>query len=102
MLSCPGLYESGRGRLMNYVSWEVPFASLSVDDDLIKYIELQLDRRLPGPGEFPSEIHRAMRHAVLSGGKRLRPRLTVMVAQAARATPLTDAEADLVLDAACA
>lgn len=35
-----------------------------------------LDRLLPGPGVAPMPLHRAMRYAVLGGGKRLRAALT--------------------------
>ena len=41
-----------------------------------------LERLLPGPGEPPASIHRAMRHSVFAGGKRLRP---VLAMEAARA-----------------
>jgi geranylgeranyl diphosphate synthase, type II len=40
-----------------------------------------LERLLPGADEVPSSIHRAMRHSVFAGGKRLRP---VLCMQAAR------------------
>lgn len=33
----------------------------------------QLERLLPGADEYPVSIHRAMRHSVFAGGKRLRP-----------------------------
>ncbi len=32
-----------------------------------------LERLLPGPDQYPVSIHRAMRHSVFAGGKRLRP-----------------------------
>ena len=32
-----------------------------------------LERLIPGPDERPASIHRAMRHSVFAGGKRLRP-----------------------------
>lgn len=51
---------------------------------------------LPDERQEPVDIHRAMRHAVLGGGKRLRPVLTVMVAEAAGREPQT------ILPAACA
>ncbi len=34
-----------------------------------------LERLLPGPDVLPHSIHRAMRHSVFAGGKRLRPLL---------------------------
>src|ERR1700677_2693270 len=36
-------------------------------------IDHVLDRLLPGPDQAPVSIHRAMRHSVFAGGKRLRP-----------------------------
>ncbi|HOJ34496.1 MAG TPA: polyprenyl synthetase family protein [Candidatus Hydrogenedentes bacterium] len=42
-------------------------------------IEQALDNVLPKSGEEPQKIHEAMRYAVLSGGKRLRPILTLAV-----------------------
>jgi geranylgeranyl diphosphate synthase type II len=44
-------------------------------------IDRALDRLLPGPDAAPVSIHRAMRHSVFAGGKRLRP---VLCAEAAR------------------
>jgi geranylgeranyl diphosphate synthase type II len=44
-------------------------------------IDHALDRLLPGPDQAPVSIHRAMRHSVFAGGKRLRP---VLCAEAAR------------------
>jgi geranylgeranyl diphosphate synthase type II len=44
-------------------------------------------------------LHRAVRYAVFSGGKRLRPRLLIAVAAACKAGPL---ETELVLNSACA
>jgi geranylgeranyl diphosphate synthase type II len=44
-------------------------------------IDLVLDRLLPGPNQAPVSIHRAMRHSVFAGGKRLRP---VLCLEAAR------------------
>lgn len=38
-------------------------------------IESQLDAALPSPAEAPMRLHRAMRHSVLGGGKRMRPLL---------------------------
>jgi len=36
-----------------------------------------LERLLPGPDVLPHSIHRAMRHSVFAGGKRLRPILAI-------------------------
>src|SRR5580692_4742720 len=44
-------------------------------------IDQALDRLLPGPDQAPVSIHRAMRHSVFAGGKRLRP---VLCLEAAR------------------
>ena len=40
-------------------------------------IERTLNEILPGEGQEPSELHRAMRYSVLAGGKRLRPVLAM-------------------------
>ena len=40
-----------------------------------------LERLLPSPGTPPHSIHRAMRHSVFAGGKRLRPILCIQAAQ---------------------
>lgn len=52
--------------------------------DIRKYIDIKketidkaLDRYLPSPKIEPHVIHRAMRYAVFSGGKRIRPILTI-------------------------
>jgi geranylgeranyl pyrophosphate synthase len=55
-----------------------------------------LDRFLPRPDGFGSRLHEAMRYSVLSGGKRLRPCLCLMVNRA-----LGGGEED-ILPAACA
>jgi geranylgeranyl diphosphate synthase type II len=44
-------------------------------------IDKALERLLPGPDQAPVSIHRAMRHSVFAGGKRLRP---VLCMEAAR------------------
>ena len=51
------------------------------------------------PGRVPETLHRAMHHAVFSGGKRIRPRLLLTVASACAAD---DAEMDLAMRAGCA
>jgi len=40
-------------------------------------IDSTLDRLLPAETQYPSSIHKAMRHSVFAGGKRLRPILCV-------------------------
>jgi farnesyl diphosphate synthase len=49
---------------------------------LIVRAEQALDRNLPPVDQSPAELHRAMRYAVLGGGKRLRPLLVYAAAQA--------------------
>ncbi|QNI37883.1 polyprenyl synthetase family protein [Edaphobacter albus] len=55
-----------------------------------------LERLLPSPNTLPHSIHRAMRHSVFAGGKRLRP---ILAMEAARMTSQTgeipDGSADL-------
>jgi len=46
-------------------------------------IETELRRLLPPESEEPTVVHRAMRHSVLAGGKRLRPLLVLLGARAA-------------------
>jgi geranylgeranyl diphosphate synthase type II len=58
-------------------------------------IDARLDALLPGEDEVPEALHRAMRYAVLNGGKRLRPLITLALAEAVGGDP-TDA-----MDAAC-
>jgi geranylgeranyl pyrophosphate synthase len=36
-------------------------------------VDRELERLLPGGDEWPSQLHRAIRHSVFAGGKRLRP-----------------------------
>lgn len=44
-------------------------------------IERELDRLLPPADTYPGRLHEAQRYALLSGGKRLRPILTLIVAR---------------------
>lgn len=46
-----------------------------------------LDRTVPGVDEPPVALHRAMRHLLLPGGKRLRPALACAAAEAVGAPP---------------
>ena len=50
-------------------------------------IDAYLDRQLPPDSEPPRRLHRIMRYAVFSGGKRLRPALAAASAAAAGADP---------------
>ncbi len=59
------------------------------------FIEGALDRCLPHADAEPASIHEAMRYAVFSGGKRLRPILALAVCD------LAGAELERVLPAAC-
>jgi geranylgeranyl diphosphate synthase type II len=47
----------------------------------------ELDRLLPGENEYPEILHRAIRHSVFAGGKRLRPILVRSVAEGFRFRP---------------
>ncbi len=42
-------------------------------------INITLDRFLPRKDDYPKEIHKAMRHTLFAGGKRIRPYLTLLV-----------------------
>lgn len=60
--------------------------NVSVKDLLQSGVELTdaaLERLLPSPDTAPHSIHRAMRHSVFAGGKRLRP---ILAMEAARMT----------------
>jgi geranylgeranyl pyrophosphate synthase len=59
-------------------------------------IDQALARLLPGEEEWPQELHRAMRYAVLAGGKRLRPILLRLGHRLAGGDP------EQVLEVACA
>ncbi|MCS6912651.1 MAG: polyprenyl synthetase family protein [Myxococcales bacterium] len=61
-------------------------------------LEERLEALLPSEAEAPQALHRAMRYAVFSGGKRIRPRLLLTVAAACAAEPI---EFELALHAAC-
>ena len=58
-------------------------------------VERVLSRLLPGEDQWPSRLHRAMRHAVLGGGKRIRPILARLAHRAAGGDP------DAITEAAC-
>ena len=45
-------------------------------------VEVSLDRWLPTPDSYPSLLMEAMRYSVFAGGKRLRPILTLVAAEA--------------------
>lgn len=62
-------------------------------------LEAFLSSLLPSAELAPQALHRAMRHAVFPGGKRIRPRLLLTVSAACAAD---EAETELAMHAACA
>ncbi len=62
-------------------------------------LEEHLQSLLPATDSAPQALHRAMWHAVFPGGKRVRPRLLLTVAEACAAD---SAEKELAMHAACA
>ncbi len=62
--------------------------------------EAALERLLPGPETLPHSIHRAMRHSVFAGGKRLRPILCIEAAKMLSRTSDAVAEGAAELGAA--
>lgn len=69
---------------------------------LLGELEGALERTL-GDSDDPADVlHRAMRYAVLGGGKRLRPRLLLVVAAGSEGSPLDPDRAELALRAAIA
>ncbi len=46
-----------------------------------KLVDTYLDRFLPSEEEIPSILHKAMRYAIFSGGKRIRPLLLLFVSE---------------------
>jgi len=65
-----------------------------------KLVERALARSVPGIAVRPVTIHRAMRHSLMAGGKRLRPILTLAAAEAIGSGGAKDLEN--ILPAACA
>lgn len=64
-------------------------------EDKKNIIDKALDEFLPPENKSPSIIHQAMRYSVFSGGKRIRPILTLITAE------LLDQEIEKVISAAC-
>lgn len=62
-------------------------------------LEESLQAIVPDAETAPQALHRAMRHALFPGGKRIRPRLLLTVASACAAD---EAEMELAMSAACA
>jgi geranylgeranyl diphosphate synthase, type II len=54
-----------------------------------------LERLLPGPDAWPAKLHRAIRHSVFAGGKRLRPILCLAAAE------VLSARTEDILEPAC-
>lgn len=48
-------------------------------------IDAELERLVPAESEYPETIHRAMRHSLFAGGKRIRPILCLAAAEALNA-----------------
>jgi len=61
-----------------------------------RIVDAELERVLPPADRPPAEIHRAMRHSIFSGGKRLRPMLVLMGCE------LCDGDRAAAMPAACA
>jgi geranylgeranyl diphosphate synthase type II len=62
-----------------------------------RLIDAALDRFTPADSEPPATIHRAMRHSLFAGGKRIRPILCISAASA-----VTDEPQPATIHAACA
>ncbi len=52
-----------------------------------RQVDLVLDQRLPLETERPATLHRAMRHSLFAGGKRLRPILCLAATEASGGNP---------------
>lgn len=68
----------------------------------IARVDNLLEELLPSAESAPQPLHQAMRHAVLAGGKRLRPQLLLAVAGACHLGAPQPSTVELVLRAACA
>jgi len=65
-------------------------------DLLARQVDQALDQLIPSATEYPASIHRAIRHSLLAGGKRLRPILCIETAR------LFDGNEAISLHRACA
>lgn len=65
-------------------------------------LEHKLSALLPDPDAEPHALHRAMRDAMVPGGKRLRPRLLLLVANACAGGQWDPDQVELALRAGCA
>lgn len=91
-----------RPRAASVVAVDVPLRTVSGDAEASSGsnpLEDHLRSLLPNTEAAPQALHRAMWHAVFPGGKRVRPRLLLTVAEACAADA---AELDLAMHAACA
>ena len=71
-------------------------------EDARRRVQQRLDELLPGSGAIP-RLPEAMRHAVLAGGKRIRPLLVLASAEACGSSALEATQRGAcLLDAACA
>src|SRR5690349_2121636 len=73
-----------RLRAISAITAIVLYSSLMLKDILEqgqRTIDAALEKLLPGPGVRPDSIHKAMRHSVFAGGKRLRPILSMEAAR---------------------
>ena len=59
-----------------------PEAFLAYLGDVLPRIDAELDRLLPAVERAPRRLHEAMRYCTFAGGKRLRPALTLLAAEA--------------------
>jgi geranylgeranyl diphosphate synthase type II len=64
-------------RLYRYLGYTAGFMLKNTLDEGRRLADAALERLLPAASEHPSVIHRAMRHSVFAGGKRLRPILAM-------------------------
>ncbi len=60
-----------------------------------KAVDAALERLLPGPDAWPAHLHRAIRHSVFAGGKRLRPILCLAAGE------VLNARTEDLLEPAC-
>ncbi|MGH6961963.1 MAG: polyprenyl synthetase family protein, partial [Dongiaceae bacterium] len=60
-------------------------------------VDARLEQLLPPPDAYPESVHRAMRHSVFAGGKRIRPILCIETASV-----ISESGAEAALDTGCA
>jgi len=69
---------------------------------LMRAFDQALEAALPPDDVSPTGLHKAMRHSVLNGGKRIRPRLLFATAEACHGGPMDEDMAELALRSALA